>query len=245
MTSRRSEALSKEEIQTSIAALSKTVQAVYAWRHAEPKEVAGAPQPSQVRTFFVWTWLGALTREGFGEPLCPFLSIHSNQARYRDVLRIVEDAVNRLPRSVRKDLPIAFHSGDWMTDAWSEYLRHVSPISLVREGYRTMVAEAFSSVLDVRPTELLTTLGMPQRTVSRRLKEHKKLTTEESDRLYRALEIMRSAVETFGDPDLAAKWLKEPNPAIGGVTPLSLLDTQPGRDQVATLLGRIEHGIYT
>jgi putative toxin-antitoxin system antitoxin component (TIGR02293 family) len=93
--------------------------------------------------------------------------------------------------------------------------------------------------------ELLTTLGMPQRTVSRRLKEHKKLTTEESDRLYRALEIMRSAVETFGDPDLAAKWLKEPNPAISGATPLSLLDTQPGRDQVATLLGRIEHGIYT
>lgn len=39
-------------------------------------------------------------------------------------------------------------------------------------------------------------------------------------------------------------WLKSPNAALGGATPLSLLDTDIGTESVMDTLGRIEHGVF-
>lgn len=58
-------------------------------------------------------------------------------------------------------------------------------------------------------------------------------------------DVIARANEVFGDPDKAAVWLDRPNRALSGSTPRSLLSTSEGVNQIETLLGRIEHGVYS
>ncbi|WHZ14983.1 MAG: hypothetical protein OJF52_001823 [Nitrospira sp.] len=57
--------------------------------------------------------------------------------------------------------------------------------------------------------------------------------------------VIARAVEVFGEAEKARGWLDHPNRALSGATPRSLLSTPEGREQVLTLLGRIEHGVYS
>ena len=41
----------------------------------------------------------------------------------------------------------------------------------------------------------------------------------------------------------ALEWLKHPNPAVGGDTPLEHAGTPAGAEEVIDLIGRLEHGI--
>jgi uncharacterized protein (DUF2384 family) len=43
----------------------------------------------------------------------------------------------------------------------------------------------------------------------------------------------------------ANEWLKHPNPALTGETPLERANTAIGADDVIDLIGRMEHGIPT
>jgi|SRR5579884_2621026 len=58
------------------------------------------------------------------------------------------------------------------------------------------------------------------------------------------VELIRKALDIIGSPKQVAKWMSSPVEALGGKTPYSLLGSQAGRKQVATALGRIEHGVY-
>ena len=71
------------------------------------------------------------------------------------------------------------------------------------------------------------------------------LGTAESDRLLRFLRIFDEAVSVFGTSGKARDWFAESVGALGGHTPLSLTDTDAGTCQVATVLGRIKHGILS
>jgi putative toxin-antitoxin system antitoxin component (TIGR02293 family) len=92
--------------------------------------------------------------------------------------------------------------------------------------------------------EEMTHLVISQRTLARRRKE-KHLSPEESDRLARLARIMAHAEEVFGDKEKAHTWLRRPNRAMEGRLPLDLLETETGGRIVETILGRIQHGIYS
>jgi uncharacterized protein (DUF2384 family) len=53
-----------------------------------------------------------------------------------------------------------------------------------------------------------------------------------------------SAPADFSPRDWVARWLKTPHPALGNLTPGSLMDTDDGRRLVMGLLGQIEAGSY-
>ena len=115
-------------------------------------------------------------------------------------------------------------------------------IARLREGL------PFSSMERVQkftgdPEWVLKVIGMSSRTFLRRKKDNQPLDPVTSDRLYRLAKIEAEAIETFGDESIAIDWLKSPNRALGD-TPLSLLDTEAGADQVLRVLGRIAHGVY-
>ena len=61
----------------------------------------------------------------------------------------------------------------------------------------------------------------------------------------RLARVTERATKVFGDAERAAEWLNIPNTALGGQTPLSLLDTDIGSETVMDTLGRIEHGVFT
>ncbi len=65
------------------------------------------------------------------------------------------------------------------------------------------------------------------------------------DRASRMASLRARAEDVFGDPELAWKWLNRSNRALAHKTPLELMDTDAGFQSVVTILGRLEHGIYS
>jgi len=89
--------------------------------------------------------------------------------------------------------------------------------------------------------ELATSLDLSPRSLQRRRAEGR-LARYESDRLYRLARIVALAKRYLGEDQTAKRWLRRPNRALGGRTPLQLIDTEPGARAVENVLGRIAYG---
>ncbi len=116
-------------------------------------------------------------------------------------------------------------------------------VSLVRQGIPASAVDAALRVTGMGQAELARALDIPERTLARRKKEGV-LSRDESGKLVRLAQVVQRAVEVFEDQPAALDWLKSPNAALSGSTPLALLDTEPGSAAVLGTLGRIEHGVF-
>jgi putative toxin-antitoxin system antitoxin component (TIGR02293 family) len=113
----------------------------------------------------------------------------------------------------------------------------------VRKGfpYSTFLRFQRNTSLSTKALSELTQISA--RTLTRR-KEEGKLDPEESDRLVRASRVFGRALELFeGDDNAARAWLSTEQPALGGLVPLELAQTDVGTQEVENLIGRLEHGI--
>ena len=116
---------------------------------------------------------------------------------------------------------------------------------LVREGLPIKALLLLAERMNLRQAEISEKIGIPQRTLTRRLTQHSRLTAAESDRAVRLAQVYSTAVDTLGDEEKAAQWLKTPNRALRDARPLDQLDTDPGVREVEDLLGRIAYGVYS
>lgn len=83
------------------------------------------------------------------------------------------------------------------------------------------------------------------RTLQRKRSHGTRLSADESDRLARLARMLVRTETALGAAERAGPWLVAPNRALGGETPLSLLDSDAGTLAVERVLGRIEHGVYS
>lgn len=116
---------------------------------------------------------------------------------------------------------------------------------LVRKGLPAGSVSALAERLHVGNSILSRKLGIPQRTLTRRLSNASLLTPAESDRTVRMARVYANAVEMIGDEAKAIEWLNTPNRALGGERPLDQLDTDMGARMVEDILGRIAYGVYS
>ncbi len=116
---------------------------------------------------------------------------------------------------------------------------------LVREGLPVKALFLLAEHMNLRQAEISEKIGIPKRTLTRRLAQHSRLTAAESDRAVRLAQVYSNAVETLGDGQKAAEWLKTPNRALRGGRPLDQLDTDPGVREVENILGRIAYGVFS
>ena len=116
-------------------------------------------------------------------------------------------------------------------------------VSHIRKGISSKALTSLTQVIGVSQSELATALGIPERTLARRKREGV-LSSEESSKVVRLARVIERAEIVFEDIAAAIDWLKSSNAALGGVTPLSLLDTDIGTENVMDTLGRIEHGVF-
>jgi putative toxin-antitoxin system antitoxin component (TIGR02293 family) len=72
-----------------------------------------------------------------------------------------------------------------------------------------------------------------------------RLTPEQSDLVIRIASTLAKAIDVLGTREKAAHWLMAPKRALGGETPITLLDTSAGAHEVEALLDRIEYGVYS
>jgi putative toxin-antitoxin system antitoxin component (TIGR02293 family) len=116
-------------------------------------------------------------------------------------------------------------------------------VALVRRGLSARAFDALAAALHLSRSELAAVTAIPERTLARRIREGT-LTSEESVKVLRVARVAARAAEVFENLDAAIDWMKAPNAALEGATPLSLLDTDVGAESVIDTLGRIEHGVY-
>jgi putative toxin-antitoxin system antitoxin component (TIGR02293 family) len=90
-------------------------------------------------------------------------------------------------------------------------------------------------------TALLTDHGIvPKRTWAHAEKQGT-VSAATARRLVRFMRIYGKAKQTFGAK--AVMWLVRPTSALGGATPMALVEADPGARAVEILLGRIDHGV--
>ena len=96
--------------------------------------------------------------------------------------------------------------------------------------------------LDVPKNVVFAVLHTPESTAHKLIKENRPLDSAASERVVRVGEIAGRAERTFGGKDAAMRWLKTANLGLGGATPLSMLDTEAGADEVRRILAAIDSG---
>jgi len=123
--------------------------------------------------------------------------------------------------------------------------KHDDLTDLVRKGLPAASVTALAQRLHVPNSAISSKLGIPQRTLTRRLSQASLLTPSESDRTVRLARVYAHAVEMIGEEERAIEWLNTPNRALGGGRPLDQLDTETGARMVEDVLGRIGYGVYS
>lgn len=111
----------------------------------------------------------------------------------------------------------------------------------IREGFPPAVVEELMRASGLSLKELAESLDLSPRSLQRRRRSGR-LARFESDRLYRLARIVALARQSLGNQDLAMRWLKRANRALGGLAPIAAIDTELGARQVENVLGRIAFG---
>lgn len=117
-------------------------------------------------------------------------------------------------------------------------------VSIIRRGLPARAVESVAKELELTPAATVKSLGLAERTYARRIEKQQRLSLDESERVVRLARVLAQATGVLGDRSRARRWVVEPSRALGGVSPLTLLDTDIGADTVFDELGRMEHGVY-
>lgn len=116
-------------------------------------------------------------------------------------------------------------------------------IAAARKGVPMRAVIALEKALKITLQEMAAILPVSYRTLKRYPHDH----VLDKDLSAHVLELGRvfvRATETFGNEDRARRWMLSSCQALGGATPLSMLDTTLGAEAVLDELLRIEHGVY-
>jgi len=116
-------------------------------------------------------------------------------------------------------------------------------VDLVREGLPWALYQGVLTDLGLTDQMASGVLHIPLRTLTRR--KGGRLDPQESERVLRLVRLRAEAEDVLGTREKALHWLEAPNRALGGATPLSLLDTDIGTQAAVDVLTRIEYGVFS
>lgn len=114
---------------------------------------------------------------------------------------------------------------------------------VVRNGLPATVVDEMSLALDMPRAQLLDHLQLARVTIEGRIKKNTRLTPAEGDAVLRAAKALTRAQEVLEDQDAASSWFKRKIRSLGGVMPVSFMDTDSGFELVMNTLVCIENGL--
>jgi len=117
-------------------------------------------------------------------------------------------------------------------------------IQNIKKGLPISAFEKIQKELDVSADTLASAVNIASRTLARRKKEGR-FQPDESERVLRIASLFDRALQVLHNQNRVKMWLKSPQKALGGKTPLEYSDTEPGAREVEDLLGRLEHGVFS
>jgi putative toxin-antitoxin system antitoxin component (TIGR02293 family) len=135
--------------------------------------------------------------------------------------------------------------GEWPDDL--TLFVQLDPIAQSREirmGLEPqIISRVAAEVLKTSVQSLLAYLRIPSSTVTRKASAGDRLSSSESDRVSRVILVHAHAADVFESRDVAAQWMQAAHAELGGESPIAMLDTQTGYDEVQRILQRIEFGV--
>lgn len=118
-------------------------------------------------------------------------------------------------------------------------------IQAIDQGFSFATLERVRRETGLPMKMLADSIGISERTLTRRKKE-RRLTPTESDRLVSVTRLLSLATDLFsGDRNKAIRWFLAPSPALGNTSPLEMAVTVTGSREVENLIGRLEHGVFS
>ena len=114
-------------------------------------------------------------------------------------------------------------------------------IERIRKGIDSHFIISVSDHFKVPRESIAKIIGLPTSTMNRKLKSKSVLSSSESERLERIAVIEAEAEDVFGTPEKTKSWMLKNHMTLGN-TPLSLLDTDIGANEVRRVLNAIAYG---
>lgn len=126
-------------------------------------------------------------------------------------------------------------------------------VEIIRQGLPADILEQIVHKMGISKECLYTALRLPLATIKRKIRNHDKLSAEQSERVI-GLESLVGQVEEMvalsGNPKgfdvhhWFGKWIDHPLPALGGAKPADFMDTMEGQKLISNLLAQTQSGAY-
>lgn len=118
-------------------------------------------------------------------------------------------------------------------------------VPILRKGFPVSVFTSLRDRAQLSEETICDSLRIAKRTAARRKENSARLKSGESELLLRLARVLAAATEVLNSEDKARAWIVSENRALGGTSPIKLLDTGIGFQEVMDVLHRIEHGVYS
>lgn len=115
-------------------------------------------------------------------------------------------------------------------------------LSLAKEGISTRALGAIKANTSLSSQEIVSALPVSPSTLCRQTKR-KRFDPAISEKFIEIAEFWSRGLEVFGNSERFQIWLHNPCLALGGIAPITLIDSSIGIGILQDELGRIEHGI--
>ena len=116
-------------------------------------------------------------------------------------------------------------------------------IVLIRTGFAYPQIRVVQHAYQLPDKTFAHLIGISDKTLARIKTSNAKLSSLSGDRLYRLKKIWALANAVLENPENALAWLNHAQPGLNQQAPLDILDTEPGYEQVQTLLNQLEFGV--
>ena len=117
-------------------------------------------------------------------------------------------------------------------------------IDIIKEGISKKDLEHLKEKSDLDYNQLSKVLSVARATLINK-KGAAKFDMVLSERIVGVADIYSYGYEVFESETRFNEWIFRSNQALGGQAPYELLDNQFGRDEVKSLIGRIDYGVYS
>ncbi|MCE6992975.1 antitoxin Xre-like helix-turn-helix domain-containing protein [Dyadobacter sp. CY323] len=121
----------------------------------------------------------------------------------------------------------------------------LSLIEITQKGFPMSVAQRVQKKLSLSNKQFSQMLNLSESTFQRRIKSKSPLSTAESEKVVDLSRIIAKGIDVFESEEDLKTWLNSPALALGNKKPLDILSSSIGREEVLSVLFRIEHGIYS
>jgi putative toxin-antitoxin system antitoxin component (TIGR02293 family) len=118
-----------------------------------------------------------------------------------------------------------------------------SRINKIKKGYSIVKFDQLKEALGVNKEKLARIASISLATMHRRKIAMGRLTSNESEKIYRLEKLYETALEILEDKGKVKSWFNTSQIVFEGKTPLEYADTLPGSEEVERVLRRMEHGI--